>query len=346
MNSFKRQVSPGAAVFLVIVVLAAVQWVWWRGLVYKPPHGVVAPPPAPRGALAATLTLLGHAYITVDTPAGATDPGYVDGPGYAARFDRPTGLALDRTGRLYVCDTGNHRIRTMAPDGSVSTIAGSDQGFADGPAAQAKFNAPCGICLSPDGSIFVADTGNGKVRRIRDGQVTTVIRQNPSMNAAASFLPVAIEYRDTPTPHLLVLDAASKSLNLYDMDGKYRSGSRQLESAVIRSNEVVSSHNQADSTAAIPIAGAEQIPDAARRPALRHLTGWCALGSGALATDLSQSAVFYVKSGSADVLAGIVPSVSQSRGWRDGNGEGAFFSDVTCIVTDGVKICLRGGYRQ
>jgi sugar lactone lactonase YvrE len=58
--------------------------------------------------------------------AGATNvPGYADGKGNAARFNSPTGIAADSQGNLYVADTGNHVIRKITPDGTVSTVAGT-----------------------------------------------------------------------------------------------------------------------------------------------------------------------------------------------------------------------------
>ena len=119
MKGLKRQVSPGVAVFFVIIVLAIVQWVWWRGLVYRVPQGTTGRPSGPMGRGGNVVLLPGHSYIKVETYAGDVEPGDVDGPGYSGRFDRPTGIALDDKGRLYVCDTGNNRI----PEELIQTAA-------------------------------------------------------------------------------------------------------------------------------------------------------------------------------------------------------------------------------
>ena len=63
---------------------------------------------------------------TVGTVAGTGKPGLVDGPGGQARFHTPSGLAIDSDGNLFVADTGNHAIRRISPDGTVSTIAGGE----------------------------------------------------------------------------------------------------------------------------------------------------------------------------------------------------------------------------
>lgn len=59
----------------------------------------------------------------VTTIAGDAAPGFLDGPGSAARFRRPLRLSLDSAGNIYVADYGNHRIRKVGPDGTVSTVA-------------------------------------------------------------------------------------------------------------------------------------------------------------------------------------------------------------------------------
>lgn len=107
--------------------------------------------------------------------AGGTE-GYRDGVGAAASFHTPSGVALDAHGNLYVADTGNHAIRKVAPDGTVSTLAGSGiAGFADGQGAQAQFNGPVGVAVDMDGVVYVADTYNDRIRRIApDGSVTTL----------------------------------------------------------------------------------------------------------------------------------------------------------------------------
>jgi hypothetical protein len=246
-------------------------------------------------------------------------------------------MALDGSGNLFICDTGNHRIREVTPNGSVTTVAGSIQGFADGPGNTARFNAPCGICLSTDGAIYIADSGNGSVRCIRNGLVTTIIRERAGINSRTSPLPVAIAFRAKPTPHLLVLDADSKTLNLYGVDGKYLSGFVQPEPTIIDRGYSSAGHETSVSKRVIPIAGADEIPEAQNRPALRHLTGECNIGSGSLVADEAYGALFFVKQNSAEILAGVVNSAEQIKEWRDGNGENAFFGDITAVITDNAR---------
>jgi sugar lactone lactonase YvrE len=102
--------------------------------------------------------------------------GFADGPAAAAAFDTPSALAGDRLGNLYVADTGNNAIRKVAPDGSVSTLAGGGEpGYLDGIGRAARFNGPVGVAVDREGYVYVADTYNDRIRRIdRDGKVTTV----------------------------------------------------------------------------------------------------------------------------------------------------------------------------
>ena len=113
----------------------------------------------------------------VTTLAGlAFNSGITDGTGSAARFNRPTAIAVDGAGIVYVADTNNHTIRQVTPAGVVTTLAGTPgSGFTDGPAASAKFNSPRGIAVDAAGSnVYVADSNNQAIRKIAAGVVTTL----------------------------------------------------------------------------------------------------------------------------------------------------------------------------
>jgi DNA-binding beta-propeller fold protein YncE len=113
----------------------------------------------------------------VSTLAGDGTRGFRDGPAAAARFDAPVGVAVGRDGTVFVADTYNDRVRAVMPAGEVKTIAGGDRpGYADGAGTNgALFDTPCAVAFAADGSLVVADTGNGRLRRIApDGQVTTI----------------------------------------------------------------------------------------------------------------------------------------------------------------------------
>ncbi len=111
--------------------------------------------------------------------AGSRGPAHgelVDGPADQAKFLGPRGAALDHAGNMLVADTDHHAIRRVAPDGTVTTLAGGNgRGFRDGPCASAQFAHPLAVGVSAAGDIYVADWLNYRIRRITpDCQVTTV----------------------------------------------------------------------------------------------------------------------------------------------------------------------------
>jgi sugar lactone lactonase YvrE len=141
---------------------------------------------------------------TVATFAGGRE-GFQDGPGTAAAFHTPSALAFDHQGNLYVADTGNHAIRKVTKDGTVTTLAGDGApGDLDGIGRAARFNGPVGLAVDDAGIVYVADTYNDRIRRIgRDGTVTTIAGSGHPGNAdgagaAASF--------DTPSAIVVATD--------------------------------------------------------------------------------------------------------------------------------------------
>ena len=110
----------------------------------------------------------------------AGSPGFAglhDGAGSVALFNQPGGNALDSAGNVYVADTGNATIRKVAPDGTVSTLAGSpaSRGNQDGTGAGASFAAPSGVALDGAGNVYVADAFSQTIRKITPaGAVTTL----------------------------------------------------------------------------------------------------------------------------------------------------------------------------
>ncbi|MDR2208258.1 MAG: SMP-30/gluconolactonase/LRE family protein, partial [Azoarcus sp.] len=109
----------------------------------------------------------------VSTLAGGEE-GFADGIGSDAKFDSPSGIAIDAAGNLYVVDTGNDRIRKITPAGEVSTLAGSEEGFADGVGSDARFYGPASIASDAAGNLYVAGSGNNRIRKITPaGEVST-----------------------------------------------------------------------------------------------------------------------------------------------------------------------------
>ncbi len=102
----------------------------------------------------------------VRTLAGGKEPGFADDFATAARFDTPCGIAIAPNAALLVADTGNRRIRQIAPNGQVTTVAGNNEfGEADGTPASASFREPIAITVRDKFSFFVADAG-GSIRLV------------------------------------------------------------------------------------------------------------------------------------------------------------------------------------
>jgi uncharacterized protein (TIGR03437 family) len=100
------------------------------------------------------------------------------GPAVSAMLGGPVGLATDAIGNVFVADSGNNRIRRIAPDGTITTVAGNGSGMFSGdggPAASASLQNPQGVAVDPEGNLYIADLGNRRVRRVAtDGTITTV----------------------------------------------------------------------------------------------------------------------------------------------------------------------------
>jgi DNA-binding beta-propeller fold protein YncE len=114
----------------------------------------------------------------IGTLAGiAGSPGATDGSVMTAQFNAPRGVAAAPDGSVYVADTGNHTIRRIAVDGTVTTVAGQAgvPGNNDGLATEAHLTNPSGIDINELGEVFIADTGNFVVRKLTiDGRLITI----------------------------------------------------------------------------------------------------------------------------------------------------------------------------
>lgn len=125
------------------------------------------------------------------TVAGTGFPGFNGDriPAATATLSKPAGIAFDAAGNLLIADTGNHRVRKVSPDGTITTIAGTGQaGFCGdgGPAVQACLNTPMDVKADGLGNIYVADTANNRVRKIdAAGNITTAASDLSLPNAIA-----------------------------------------------------------------------------------------------------------------------------------------------------------------
>ncbi len=176
---------------------------------------------------------------TVATLAGGAE-GFADGQGAAARFDTPSGLALDAIGNLYVADTGNHAIRKVTPDGVVTTLAGTGApGFRDGPGRQAQFDGPMGLAIDAAGRVIVADAYNDRIRAIApDGTVSTLAGGAAPGNVdgpgARARLDTPCAVLVEPGGRIVVADTRNDALRVIDAAGNLTTLARAAESGPLK----------------------------------------------------------------------------------------------------------------
>lgn len=115
--------------------------------------------------------------ITTVAGGGAQGVGLGDnGPATSAVLSGPQGVAVDSAGNLYIADTSNARIRKIS-NGVITTVAGNGtEGFSgdNGPAASAELSNIQGVAVDSAGNLYIADTGNARIRKVSNGVITTV----------------------------------------------------------------------------------------------------------------------------------------------------------------------------
>jgi len=159
--------------------------------------------------------------FTISTAAGNGVAGYSGdgGPATAADLNDPNGVAVDTAGNLYIAEFMNHRVRKVAADGTVTTVAGTGvAGFSGdgGPATAARLNEPFRVALDKAGNLYISDYGNFRVRKVAlDGTITT-IAGNGNASSGGDGGPAVSASIDSPGD--LVLDFAG---NLFVTSGAF-----------------------------------------------------------------------------------------------------------------------------
>ncbi|MBX9243482.1 redoxin domain-containing protein [Actinotalea ferrariae] len=178
---------------------------------------------------------------TIEHLAGTMNEGLLDGPGGEAWFAQTSGLALDPAGRLWLADSEVSALRfleaqlpadddgqvVLSKDGlldatRVGTAVGAglfDFGHRDGPASQALLQHPLGVAVLPDGSIAIADTYNGAIRRYApgvdgEGEVTTLARDLAEPSG------LLVDVGDDGAVDLLVVESAAHRLTRLRLPAK------------------------------------------------------------------------------------------------------------------------------
>ena len=156
----------------------------------------------------------GTGVITTIAGTGESGDGGDGGPATAARLSLPRGLTVAPDGSLYVADSGAHRVRRVDPAGVITTVAGVGQRGCTGdggPAADAALAAPSGLAVGPEGSLYIADAANNRIRRVTpDGVIATYAGNGHSAWNSDINQPQALIA--APGATLLIADAGSHQI--------------------------------------------------------------------------------------------------------------------------------------
>jgi sugar lactone lactonase YvrE len=172
-----------------------------------------------------TLTAPSSRIVEVAPGQAITAGDFADGDIQSAKFNEPSGLAIDDKGNLYVSDSGNQRIRYIDfGSGKVTTVAGSSMAsnnkdvyektelyaigdYADGAASAAKFDFPGGIALTDEGGLVIADTLNHSVRYLLGGRVTTLAGDSRQKTGETDGIDRAAQFQN-PTDVAVAADGS------------------------------------------------------------------------------------------------------------------------------------------
>jgi sugar lactone lactonase YvrE len=156
--------------------------------------------------------------------AGTGEIGYVDGDAAQAQFFLPLGITVDPAGTIYVADSGNGRIRVITAAGRVSTLAGGERGYSDGPGETARFNGISGVAIDEAGILYVAEADGERVRTINPDGIVSTLAGNGVVGFADGPADEALFKGPTDvaldeTGNIYVADLGNHSLRLITTEG-------------------------------------------------------------------------------------------------------------------------------
>lgn len=159
-----------------------------------------------------------HAEGIISTIVGNGTPAFSGdgGPAAAAAVNHPRGLAIDAAGNIHIADTDNWRVRRVSPNGMISTIAGNGiLGYSGdgGPAVNASLSDSDGVALDAAGNLYIADSGNRRIRKITPGGIITTVAGSGVQGFSGDGGPAISATLNRPTS--VVVDPAG---NLYIAD--------------------------------------------------------------------------------------------------------------------------------
>ena len=175
--------------------------------------------------------LSGQAPGTIDTIAGNGAAAFAgdNGPALQASLNNPVYVAFAPDGGYYIADSFNHRIRRVAPDGTISTVAGNGvQAFGGdgGPAVNASLRDPTGVAVDSDGNLYIADAANDRIRKVDLNGTITTIAGNGVGGFSGDGGPATAAMLDCPTRiafdgfgNLFIADQCNHRIRRVDRNG-------------------------------------------------------------------------------------------------------------------------------
>lgn len=165
--------------------------------------------------------------ITTVAGLGPPDFGGDFGPAQDALLKYPFGIELDKDGNLFIADRGNNRIRKVATDGTITTVAGDGNHFFSGdygPARRASLAFPTDVASDSQGNLYIADRNNNRIRKVDTfGIITTVMGigeyeyngDNEVASETTLHLPFALAM--APDDNLIVVDRSHFRVRKVDL---------------------------------------------------------------------------------------------------------------------------------
>jgi len=158
---------------------------------------------------------------TISLVAGNSRPGFAGdgGPAAGAQLNGPQGVAVDKSGNIYISDTNNNRVRIVTTNGIINTFAGTGQvgsvgNFGDGgPDNQAYLHLPGGLAIDSNGNVYIADTGDNTIREVSTaGTINTIAGDGLPSYAGDTFPATSAELH---SPEDVAVDSSG---NVYIAD--------------------------------------------------------------------------------------------------------------------------------
>lgn len=262
-----------------------------------------------------TLSVLDDRVMTLaGDPSVAAGPGpnLADGVGVAAHFKQPEGMTADGAGNLYVADWGNHAIRKVTPDGTVTTIAGNGTaGWADGVGTAARLTYPSDVAYdAATNGLYVADTSNHVIRYVDLATLAvTTPAGSPSVSGFADGQGPSAQFN---TPYGLAVEA-SGSVLVADF---YNQCIRRMTAAGVVT--LIAGTRSAGSQDGLASSASFNGPKAVAIDSLGNV----------LIVDYFNQRLRKLAAGTVSTVAG------STSGYLDGNGTGAQFSNPAYLALD------------